>query len=255
VLSGVHLGSWGHDHGNAAGLGDLVRAVLRETDVARLRLSSLEPWDLGDDFFALWQEDERLQPHVHLPLQSGCDATLQRMARRTDQRAFRRLVREARRRVPDLSITTDIIVGFPGEDGAEFAASCAFVQEMEFSGLHVFRYSPREGTAAAAMAGQVAPAAAQQRSNRMHELGAELEARFRARFIGRTVPVLWESDEPRPDGVRWSGLTGNYLRVVTHTGEAVDLANRVTDATLLGVLPGALLGARPAGKEDGSNRA
>lgn len=242
VLSGVHLGSYGHDFGERGGLPSLVRRILHRTDISRLRLSSLEPWDLGEDFFALWQEDERLQPHVHLPLQSGCDATLRRMARRTEQSSFRRLVAAARDRVPDLSVTTDIIVGFPGETDAEFEESIAFVEEMAFAKLHVFRYSPRELTAAASMPGQVDPRVAQERSSRMHELGADLEAGFRRRYLGRTVPVLWESAEPRPEGLQWSGLTGNYVRVVTQMTDDVDLANTMTDVRLEGEVPGALCG-------------
>ena len=242
VLSGVHLGSYGHDRDDRCGLVRLVRAILDQTAIPRLRLSSLEPWDLTPEFFSLWGEDARLLPHVHLPLQSGCDETLRRMARRTDQASFRSLVRQARNAVADLAITTDVIVGFPGETETEFETSIAFIEEMEFAKLHVFRYSPRDGTAAATMTDQVAPPAAQQRSNRMHALGAACEGRFKERFIGRTVPVLWESAEPRPDCVRWSGLTGNYLRVVTETGEEVDLANKVTETTLIGELPGAVLG-------------
>ncbi|MCH7825309.1 MAG: tRNA (N(6)-L-threonylcarbamoyladenosine(37)-C(2))-methylthiotransferase MtaB [Acidobacteria bacterium] len=242
VLSGVHLGSYGHDRNDQEGLLRLVRAILDETTIPRLRLSSLEPWDLGAEFFSLWAQDPRLLPHVHLPLQSGCDETLRRMARRTDQASFRALVGQAREAVPELSITTDIIVGFPGESDAEFETSLGFVEEMEFAKLHVFRYSPREGTVAATMPGRVPPPVAQQRSNRMHALGAVCEAGFKARFIGRTVPVLWESAEPRPECLRWSGLTGNYIRVVTETGEDVDLANEVTETTLIRELPGAVLG-------------
>jgi len=251
VLSGVHLGSYGHDRQEPDALVSLVRAILRDTEVPRLRLSSLEPWDLSDDFFALFEDNERLQPHVHLPLQSGCDATLQRMARRTDRNSFRRLVEEARRRAPDMSVTTDVIVGFPGETEAEFEASIGFVEEMEFAKLHVFRYSPRAGTAAAGMPGQVDAAAAQERSNRMHALGAELEARFRERFVGRTGEVLWESAEPRPEGLQWSGLTGNYLRVVSDPVLAVDLGNRVTETRLSGVVPGAMLGEPLLGRSAG----
>ncbi len=245
VLSGVHLGSYGHDHNGQEGLLEMVRAILDETAIPRLRLSSLEPWDLGADFFSLWAQDPRLLPHVHLPLQSGCDETLRRMARRTDQASFRALVLQAREAVPELSITTDIIVGFPGESEAEFETSLSFVEEMEFAKLHVFRYSPRDGTAAATMPGRVPPPVAQQRSNRMHALGAVCESRFKARFIGRTVAVLWESAEPRPECVRWSGLTGNYIRVVAETGEDVDLANEITQTTLISEIPGAVLG-RPA---------
>ena len=242
VLSGVHLGSYGHDQNSQEGLLGLVRSILHETTIARLRLSSLEPWDLNPEFFSLWEEEPRLLPHVHLPLQSGCDDTLRRMARRTDQTSFRTLVRQAREAVPELSITTDIIVGFPGESDMEFETSFSFVEEMKFSKLHVFRYSPREGTVAAMMPGQVLPRIVQERSNRMQALGAVYEADFKARFIGRTVPVLWESAEPRPECVRWSGLTGNYIRVVAETGKDIDLTNKVTETTLVRELPGAVLG-------------
>ena len=242
VLSGVHLGSYGHDQNSQEGLLGLVRSILHETTIARLRLSSLEPWDLRPEFFSLWEEEPRLLPHVHLPLQSGCDDTLRRMARRTDQTSFRTLVRQARKAIPELSITTDIIVGFPGESDMEFETSFSFVEEMKFSKLHVFRYSPREGTVAAMMPGQVLPRIVQERSNRMQALGAVYEADFKARFIGRTVPVLWESAEPRPECVRWSGLTGNYIRVVAETGKDIDLTNKVTETTLVRELPGAVLG-------------
>ena len=242
VLSGVHLGSYGHDQNSQEGLLHLVRSILHETTIARLRLSSLEPWDLGPKFFSLWQEEPRLLPHVHLPLQSGCDDTLRRMARRTDQTSFRTLVCQAREVVPEISITTDIIVGFPGESDMEFETSLGFVEEMEFAKLHVFRYSPREGTAAAMMPRQVLPPVVQERSNRMQALGAVCEADFKARFIGRTVPVLWESAEPRPECVRWSGLTGSYIRVVTETGKDIDLTNKVTETTLVGEFPGAVFG-------------
>ncbi len=241
VLSGVHLGSYGHETGGAR-LDELVRTVLRRTPIPRLRLSSLEPWDLGPDFFELWADDDRLLPHVHLPVQSGCDETLRRMARRTDQASFRRLVAQARRRVPDLSVTTDVIVGFPGETDAEFENSIAFIEEMDFARLHVFRYSPRELTAAMSMPGQVGPAVAQERSNRMHELAQELTSRFQRRFIGRTLPVLWEAAEPRAEGLRWSGLSDNYIRVVTDAPVGLDLHNRVTDTQIMESNPGSMTG-------------
>src|SRR6185436_721567 len=112
VLTGVHLGSWGYDFNSH--LRELIQAILRETDIPRLRLSSLEPWDLSADFFSLW-EDKRLMPHLHLPLQSGCESTLRRMARKTSPESFRELVSAARRVMPEVAITTDIIAGFPGE--------------------------------------------------------------------------------------------------------------------------------------------
>jgi threonylcarbamoyladenosine tRNA methylthiotransferase MtaB len=244
VLSGVHLGSYGHDVGNPQGLQQLVQTILTETDLPRLRLSSLEPWDLADDFFDLWQ-NERLLPHLHLPLQSGSNEILRRMARRTTQDKFARLVQMARVAVPDVSITTDIIVGFPGETEADFAESLAFAEKMAFAKLHIFRYSPREGTVAAHMPDHVPAAVAQDRSQQMHALNARLEELFRQKFVGRTMPVLWESSEEFGFGRQWSGLTGNYLRVITHTEPHLDLRNQVINTGLIDLTPAALRGELP----------
>ena len=241
VLSGVHLGSYGHDLGNPHGLEALVKTILAETDLPRLRLSSLEPWDLEADFFELWQ-NKRLLPHLHLPLQSGSDATLRRMARHTSQAEFSQLVETARKAIPDLSVTTDIIVGFPGETDEEFAESIAFIEEMDFARLHIFRYSKREGTAAAKMKAQVPSPVTKERSQRMHTLNAHQEEAFRRKFVGHTMPVLWESHEPYGFGLQWSGLTGNYLRVVAQTGPDVDLHNQVIETKLTDTVPAALLG-------------
>jgi threonylcarbamoyladenosine tRNA methylthiotransferase MtaB len=245
VISGVHLGSYGHDLGDSRGLRTLVRVILDETDLPRLRLSSLEPWDLDEVFFELW-ENPRLLPHLHLPLQSGCDKTLRRMARRTCQAEFAPLVESARKTIPDISITTDIIIGFPGETEAEFAESLAFVEQMAFAKLHIFRYSRREGTAAARMKGQVPAPIMRERSQQMHALNARLEEKFRRQFVGRAMPVLWESSEPFGFGLQWSGLTGNYLRVVTQTGLDVDLRNKVIETELVNTVPGAIQGALPS---------
>jgi threonylcarbamoyladenosine tRNA methylthiotransferase MtaB len=211
VLTGVHLGSWGQDFGWH--LRDLVQAILRETDVQRLRLSSLEPWDLDADFFSLWN-DERLMPHLHLPLQSGSDSTLRRMARKTTPNSFRELVHAARVVMPDAAITTDIIAGFPGETDDEFAETLDFVKEMGFSGGHVFSYSPRPGTGAARMKGQVRPEVRKRRNRILQEAIEESAKSYRARFIGQTLSVLWESTSEYGEyGWRMEGWTGNYLRV------------------------------------------
>ncbi|MBV6392746.1 MAG: Threonylcarbamoyladenosine tRNA methylthiotransferase MtaB [Anaerolineales bacterium] len=211
VLTGVHLGSWGYELNSR--LRGLVEALLRETDVRRLRLSSLEPWDLDEGFFSLWS-DPRLMPHLHLPLQSGSDSTLKRMARKTTTESFRKLVLAARSTIPDVSITTDLIAGFPGETDDEFAETLGFVNEMQFSGGHVFSYSPRPGTGAARMRGQVKPELRKKR-NRILQEALEGSAKLhRGKFIGRVMPVLWESaTEFGEYGWRMEGWTGNYLRV------------------------------------------
>ncbi len=213
VLTGVHLGSYGHDMGRPQGLVELVQAILADTDLPRLRLSSLEPWDLAPETFDLWRSP-RLCRHLHLPLQSGCDATLKRMLRRTNQAQFRALVDAARARIPGVSITTDVIVGFPGETDAEFAISAAFIESLDFAGLHVFRYSRRPGTAAARMRDQVDEERKKNRSAQLLALSEQGERRFAERFAGQKLPVLWERVAgATQDGFINVGYTDNYIRV------------------------------------------
>jgi threonylcarbamoyladenosine tRNA methylthiotransferase MtaB len=213
VLTGVHLGSWGQDMPGGLRLHELVRAVLRETDVPRLRLSSLEPWDLDAAFFSLW-ENPRLMPHLHLPLQSGCASTLKRMSRKTTPESFRALVSAARQAIPRAAITTDIIAGFPGETEEEFRESLDFVREMEFAGGHVFSFSPRPGTGAARMREQVHPSVRKQRNHTLHQVLEEASAAYRRGFVGEGLEVLWESaSELGQWGWQMEGLAPNYLRV------------------------------------------
>jgi threonylcarbamoyladenosine tRNA methylthiotransferase MtaB len=211
VLTGVHLGSWGYDFGMH--LRDLVRTILNETEAPRLRLSSLEPWDLDQDFFSLW-EDERLCQHLHLPLQSGCADTLKRMRRKTTPESFRDLVRAARQIMPEVAITTDVIAGFPGETEQEFAESLAFVKEMEFAGGHGFSYSVRPGTGAARMKGQIRTQVRKERNAMVRAAFEESAKAYRQNFVGRTLSVLWESATQYDErGWQMEGHTGNYLRV------------------------------------------
>jgi threonylcarbamoyladenosine tRNA methylthiotransferase MtaB len=211
VLTGVHLGSWGQDLGHH--LRDLVNAILHHTDAPRLRLSSLEPWDLDAEFFQLW-ENERLMPHLHLPLQSGSESTLKRMLRKTTPGSFRELVQAARQVMPDAAITTDIIAGFPGETEDEFAETLAFVHEMEFAGGHVFTYSARPGTGAAKMKGQIQPPVRKKRNHILTNALDESSKRYKQKFIGQTISVLWEATGEMSDaGWCMEGWSENYLRV------------------------------------------
>ncbi len=213
VLSGVHLGSWGLDFPSPLRLRDLILAILQDTDVERLRLSSLEPWDLDEDFFRLW-EDHRLCRHLHLPLQSGSQATLQRMARKTTPSAYSQLVANARQIIPGVAITTDIIVAFPGENDSEFNDSLAFIKAMDFAAGHVFTYSPRPGTPAARMKGQIKPDIGKRRNALVRQVLHQSAHHYRQSFLGETLPVLWESVRSiGPNGWQLSGLTDNYLRV------------------------------------------
>jgi threonylcarbamoyladenosine tRNA methylthiotransferase MtaB len=240
VLTGVHLGSWGQDLPGNLHLRHLVEAILEKSDLPRLRLSSLEPWDLDEDFFALWQ-DPRLCRHLHLPLQSGCAATLRRMARKTTPQSFAELIEAAKAAIPGVAITTDVITGFPGESQAEFEESLAFVRRMGFAGGHVFTYSARAGTAAARMEDQVPHPVRKQRNARMRAVLGESAAAYQAGFFGETLAVLWESATSLgPGGWELSGLTDNYLRV--HAKAPRQLWNQLTPVQLIGATNGSLRG-------------
>jgi threonylcarbamoyladenosine tRNA methylthiotransferase MtaB len=238
VLTGVHLGSYGHDMGNRHGLVQLVERILNETAIPRLRLSSLEPWDLSDGFFDLWQ-NERLQPHLHLPLQSGCDATLKRMRRNTTQAEFRQLMHAARSKIPDVRITSDVIVGFPGETDEEWAISKAFIEEMSFDGLHVFRYSVRPGTPAAKLRGKVPNTVKKERSHELITWATQREEQFAAQYAGQQLPVLWEAVTGSSEaGFMQAGYTHNYIRV--HTTHPRILTNHITPVIMGQVIKGSL---------------
>jgi threonylcarbamoyladenosine tRNA methylthiotransferase MtaB len=236
VLTGVNLGAYGRDLERPGGLRTLAEMLLADTDLSRLRLSSLEPWDVDEGFFRLW-EDARLCRQLHLPLQAGCDETLRQMGRRTTTAAFARLVEAVRAAVPDMAVTTDVIVGFPGEDEAAFRASYEFVEAVAFARLHVFPYSPRPGTTAARLPGRVGREEARERAGMMRELGDKQARRFRQRFVGREMAVLWE--QRRRDGL-WAGLTDNYIQVITQAED--DLHNRLVRTRLLAEQDGCLMG-------------
>jgi threonylcarbamoyladenosine tRNA methylthiotransferase MtaB len=241
VLTGVHLGSWGYDFDEPRHLRQLVEAVLGIEELPRLRLSSLEPWDLHDDFFRLW-EDERLCRHLHLPLQSGSAATLRRMARNTTPKKFKALVEGARAAIPDLAVTTDVIVGFPGESEAEFEESLRFVEAVRFADAHVFTYSERSGTVAAGMPHPVQNGVRKERNTRMRAAVAESGAAFRRQFLGQKMDVLWEAETPL-DEESWQvvGLTDNYLRV--EAASSGSLWNQIRPARLTAVTAGGMRGA------------
>jgi threonylcarbamoyladenosine tRNA methylthiotransferase MtaB len=242
VLTGVHIGAYGRDRGGSCqntDLWTLVARILSETEVPRLRLSSIEPWDLAERAFRLWA-DPRLCRHLHLPLQSGCDATLRRMARHYTTDEFAALVNAARAAIPGLAVTTDLIVGFPGETDGEFAESLAFVQAMGFARVHVFPYSLRAGTPAARMAGQVPPPIKSERARAMRAIASAGDYAFRQRFVGRTMDVLWEASREGEALVVWNGLTDNYLRV--HTGHTADLRNTITSTRLVALTERGLQG-------------
>ncbi len=236
VLTGASLGAYGRDLGLDVGLQTLVEAILSDTGISRLRLSSVEPWDVDEAFFELWQ-NPRLCRQIHLPLQAGCDATLHRMGRPITTGEFARLVKAARAVIPGLAVTTDVLVGFPGEDEDAFRESYAFVEQMAFAKLHVFPYSSRPGTPATKLPDQVPPSVRDARAERMRLLGAAQRRRFQKQFVNRELEVLWE--KRWRDG-RWTGWTDNYIRVVARKED--DLSNQVTRTRLMALENGYLKG-------------
>jgi threonylcarbamoyladenosine tRNA methylthiotransferase MtaB len=234
VLTGVHLGGYGSDLGTD--LHTLIQGLLDQTTIPHLRLGSLEPWDLPEAFFTLFQ-NPRLMPHLHLPLQSGADSVLRRMARRGTTADFAALVTRAREAVPDLNITTDIIVGFPGETEAEWQQSLVFIEQIGFGHLHIFAYSPRAGTKAASLPGQVEREVSRARSQTLHELGLRLKRANQEQYIGREFPVLIECGlEGSPNGkALWGSYTPNFLRTLIQAPAGSDLENRILPVRLEGL--------------------
>jgi len=249
VLTGVHIGSYGKDRqvasrgGKEITLRELVRVILRDTEIQRIRLSSIEPWDFDPEMLSLW-EDSRLCRHLHLPLQSGCTATLHRMGRRYTQEQYDASVATARQVIPGLAVTTDVIVGFPGETEREFTESLDFVKKLAFARLHVFKYSQREQTVAANMPDQVSPGAKRARSQAMLEMGKQSAHEFARGFRGKILSVLWEHPVETSTGSLWRGLTDNYIRVYArvYANSPGALHNTITRALLQEPFRDGLLG-------------
>ncbi len=222
VLTGTEIGSYSY---NGLNLKALLGHILSETDIMRLRLSSIQPQEISPELIELWR-NPRLCPHLHLSLQSGSDSVLKRMKRCYSSENYKRAVSLIRSVVPGAAITTDVIVGFPGESESEFEESYSFCKEMAFARIHVFPFSPRPGTEADKMPEQVSAKVKKHRSEKMLSLAEGSAQNFRQRFLGKSMPVLWEQ---KSNGI-WSGLTNNYIRVYTKSNE--DLANKITEVKL-----------------------
>ncbi|HJX13454.1 MAG TPA: tRNA (N(6)-L-threonylcarbamoyladenosine(37)-C(2))-methylthiotransferase MtaB [Dehalococcoidales bacterium] len=223
VLTGTEIGTYRHGGVNLEGL---LGRILAETSIGRLRLSSLQPPEVTPGLIGLWR-DPRLCPHFHLSLQSGSDAVLGRMKRRYNLAEYRRVVSLIRETVPEAAVTTDVIVGFPGETEAEFRETLEFCREMRFARIHVFPFSPRPGTAAAGMTPPVPDAVKKERSRQALALAEATARDFRRGFLGRTVDVLFE----QRSGGAWSGLTGNYIRAYVRS--TADLSNKLLAVKLV----------------------
>src|SRR5260370_3351938 len=226
VLTGIHLGDYHPDGDEKRDLGDLIAALLHETDIRRIRVSSLEPEDFRLEWLELWK-NPRMCRHLHLPMQSGSDHILRRMARRYNSERYRTIVTTAKRLVPGMAISTDIITGFPGESDSDFEQTYQLAVDMQFAKAHIFRFSPRQGTAAARMQGQIKDEIKKVRSERLLTLNDQDGRRFRQQFLCEKVEVLLESYKHG----RWEGLTDNYLRV--EVDGLIDHANQNWQNTLV----------------------
>jgi len=238
VLTGVHLGAYGLDFpGQTALLGDLLRELAQVEAMKRIRLSSVEPTEITPHLVETILSCRKICRHLHIPLQSGDNGILRRMNRRYDASEFLYLVRWLHAEIPDLALTTDVMVGFPGETEENFAHTLELVRLCGFSRLHIFKYSPRRGTPAAGFPEQVPPGIKEERSSRLKQLGDELAAGFQAGFVGKTVEVLFEEVTGRG---RLAGLTEHYLRV---TAAAPDSSpGKIAEVRVLGRLGGGLYG-------------
>jgi len=234
VLTGTKVGSYkdaalSASEGPSVDLKELVQRILHDTYIKRLRLSSLQPSEISPELLALWQ-DERLCRHFHLALQSGSQTVLQRMKRSYSLGQYQRTIDLIKEKISDVAITTDIMVGFPGETDEEFEQSYSFCQRAGFANIHVFPFSPRPETAAARMPKQVKDTVKQERNQRMLELSRTLRRHFCEQFLGQTMPALWEKEVSPGSGI-YSGLTSNYIRVFAHSEKP--LSNKITPVKLV----------------------
>lgn len=231
VLTGTHLCSYGKDRGEPSHALAVLAAKLAEIpQLERIRLGSLEPLSITAEFLDILENNNKICPHFHLSLQSGCDETLRRMNRNYNSAQFKAVVSDIRRRWPLAGITTDIITAFPGETDEEFSRSYSFCQEIGFSRMHIFRFSPRTGTRAADMPNQIDPAVAVFRSQQLQKLADMMSEEYHAQFAAKTESVLLE--QMRADGMM-TGYTGSYAPVLV-AGTNGSNINGIVDVTFTG---------------------
>lgn len=220
VLTGIHIASYGADLQGGWDLLKLLQEIDRIEGIERVRIGSIDPQFFTDEVIEETAKLKKLCAHFHLSLQSGCDETLKRMNRKYTTADYRRIVDALREKIEDVSITTDIIVGFPGETDEEFEETYEFLRSIELSKMHVFKFSPREGTKAASMKSQVDGNTKDERSKRIIELDLELEKKFRTRYLGRELPVLYEHKLDNEGGL-YEGYTDNYIKVVAESASDI----------------------------------
>jgi threonylcarbamoyladenosine tRNA methylthiotransferase MtaB len=212
VLTGIHIASYGKDLGNTSFL-EIIKDAHNIPNVERMRLGSIEPGIITKDFIAEVKNLEKLCPHYHISLQSGCDDTLRRMNRKYTTGQYRNVVESLRLNIPHVAITTDVMVGFPGESEKEFLETYKFLEEISFAQMHIFKYSQRKGTPAASFKNQVRYGIKEQRSNALIDLSKKKTLEFNKRHLERIFPVLFEQEVKSKPGFI-EGLTPNYIRVL-----------------------------------------
>lgn len=230
VLTGIHLGLYGTDLKDKTSLLDVISEIAKIQGIERIRLSSIEIIELTDEFLLGLSKIDKFCHHFHVPLQSGCDSVLQRMNRRYTTAEFAERVRRIRELLSDASITTDVIVGFPGETDEEFEQTKNFIKAIDFSKLHVFPFSPRKGTPAAAMTNQVEKDIKSTRCHELLKLSEKLEGNFRNKFLNSSQKVLFE--DKTSNGL-YEGFTENYIKVVAPSTSNADLHNKIACVKLI----------------------
>lgn len=217
VLTGIHIASYGRDLGNIC-LMDAIKAINSVEGIERIRIGSIEPTTITHEFIDEAVKLPKLCPHYHISLQSGCDETLRRMNRRYSTSDYKKVVELIRNNIKDAALTTDVMVGFPGETEQEFKATFDFLEEIGFSKMHIFKYSPRKGTPAADFPNQIRPEVKEERSRILIDLSDRKAFEFNKRYEGKTLPVLFEQKAPDMPGFI-EGLTPNYIRAVASGDE------------------------------------
>ncbi len=229
VLTGVQLGAWKE---NDRRLKDLISDILEQTDVQRMRIGSIEPWHVRPELWALWANDKRLCPHFHIPVQSGSDGVLTAMKRRTPIDGYLEKIQAMRNEIPNVRISTDIIVGFPGETDEMWQETMEFFRLAQFDEAHLFRYSPRPNTIAASLPNQISAEIKRKRWNEAEKLILEIQKqRFEASF-GLKCRVLWENLIETRNGLsHWVGYSENYLRIERWFDERKNMRGEITEET------------------------
>ena len=224
VITGIHIASYGKDFVDNYKLIDLLQEINKIEGIQRIRLGSIEPLLITEEFMNKLSKLEKICHHFHLSLQSGCNETLKRMNRKYTTEKFREIVERIRRYYADVILTTDIIVGFPLESSEEFQETYQFLEEIKFYKMHIFKYSPRKGTKAAQMEGQIDSKIKEKRSQKLIELSNKNEKEYHKKYIGQEIEVLWEEQK---NGY-YQGHTKNYILALTKSEENIE--NRTTRA-------------------------